>query len=186
MFGQFSEQMQKSSKPASELLAVNIKAIEAATTQHTEFFSNLMSDSVKLMQTIAQQTEMKGIIAAQSVYAESLRERLASSSKNTYNTLNVVSKQYTDALKSSLETQAPATAATEKATVKKAAVKKASVKKAAPKKVAVTKVAVAKAQIKKAAITAKPVASLSADEVKAPAKTTSADVKTATTPTTKA
>lgn len=232
MFGQFSEQMQKSSQPASELLAANVKAVEAITAQQTQFISGLMNDSVKLIQTITQQTEVKGIVAAQSVYAESVRERLTSSSKSTYGTISSVSQQYTDALKASLATpatdkkastvsKAPAqTAPVAKAAVTKTPVKKAPVKstsakgttvkgttvkgtatkKAAIKKAPLTKetvtktnvtdTPVAKAAVKKpiskSAAKTQPVASLSAAEVKAPAKTKSTAVKTPKAPDTKA
>lgn len=237
MFGQFSEQMQKSSQPASELLAANVKAVEAITAQQTQFISGLMNDSVKLIQTITQQTEVKGIVAAQSVYAESVRERLTSSSKSTYGTISSVSQQYTDALKASLATPATdkkastvskapaqtapvAKAAVTKTPVKKAPVKKAPVKstsakgttvkgttvkgtatkKAAIKKAPLTKetvtktnvtdTPVAKAAVKKpiskSAAKTQPVASLSAAEVKAPAKTKSTAVKTPKAPDTKA
>lgn len=227
MFGQFSEQMQKSSQPASELLAANVKAVEAITAQQTQFISGLMNDSVKLIQTITQQTEVKGIVAAQSVYAESVRERLTSSSKSTYGTISSVSQQYTDALKASLATPATdkkastvskapaqtapvAKAAVTKTPVKKAPVKSTSVKgttvkgtatkKAAIKKAPLTKetvtktnvtdTPVAKAAVKKpiskSAAKTQPVASLSAAEVKAPAKTKSTAVKTPKAPDTKA
>jgi phasin family protein len=123
MFGQFSKQMENSSQPASELVAANVNAMEAVTKQQTLFFSGLVDDSVKLMQTIAQQTEMKDILAAQAVYAESLRERLTSTSANTYNTISSVSQKYTDAFKSGYETASE---------VAKETVKTAPVAKAAP------------------------------------------------------
>jgi phasin family protein len=230
MFGQFSEQMKNPSQPASELLAANIKAIEAVTKQQTQFFSGLVDDSVKLMQSIAKQTEIKDVLAAQAVYAESVTERLTISSAVTYETISSVSQQYTDALKSGYEavsktaqeTVKPAT--TKKGTVKAAPVVKAeSVVKApvsvktAPtenvsaksgtvltetpttaktvkkpinviaktatktKKVVLTK-PVSKTLIKDQSTpkaTAKPVAMLSAEEIKAPAKTKTTEVITA-------
>jgi len=108
MFAHFSEQMKNSSRPASELLAANVKAMEAVAKQQSQFFTGLIDDSVKLMQTIAQQTEMKDVLAAQAVYAESLTERLSSSSAVAYNTISVVSQQYIDALKSGFEPAAEA------------------------------------------------------------------------------
>jgi phasin family protein len=219
MFGQFSKQMKNSSQPASEFFAANVKAMEAVTKQQTLFFSGLVDDSVKLIQTIAQQTEMKDILAAQAVYAESLRERLTSTSTNTYNTISAVSQKYTDAVKSSYETAGEVAKETVKtAPVGKAAtvVKAAPVLKAAPAakaapvikptpvidatsavkaelaktttKTKQTPRVVAKKPVAKSA--AKPVVTLSADEVKAPAKTKADDIKTVSdiksTPVTKA
>jgi phasin family protein len=143
--------------------------MEAVTKQQTLFFSGLLDDSVKLMQTIAQQTEMKDILAAQAVYAESLRERLTSTSANTYNTISSVSQKYTDAFKSGYETASEVA----KETVKTAPVTKpAPGAKSTPKEVAkeVTKKPVAKSK-------AKPVTTLSADEVKTSATTKADDVK---------
>lgn len=185
MFGQFSEQMKKSSQPVNELLAANIKAIETVTKQQTQFFSGLVEDSVKLMQTVAQQTEVQGMIAAQSVYAESVRERLTSNSKITYNTVSAVSKKYTDALQSGISTATEAVK--EKVTVTTAPVKKATPAKKAPTKTLVTSAKTAKTAVKKntdarkapaaSKTAAKPVATLSAEEVKAPAKMKTTDLK---------
>jgi phasin family protein len=235
MFGQFSEQLKKSSQPASELLAANVKALEAVTAQQSQFLSGLLEDSVKLMQNVAQQTEVKSILAAQSVYAESVRERFTSTSKNTYSTLNTVSKQYADTLKSGLETASEAAQETVqtavakvvpvtkpkaesvkaapvkkevkkavKKTVKKATVSETASKASVAKKekpVTAKKVSKAKSaspvETKKPVATttavkpatksvAKPVATLSADEVRAPTKTKSTDVTSASTPATKA
>jgi phasin family protein len=228
MFGQFSEQMKKSSQPVNELLAANVKAIETVTKQQTQFFSGLVEDSVKLMQTVAQQTEVQGVLAAQSVYAESVRERLTSNSKVTYNTVSSVSKQYTDALESGIAAVTEAakenvsTAVVQGQPVKAASAKASSVKaplvKAAPAKKTASKTAstktskaVAKPAVEAAKTTtvkqtakaatktnpasktiaqepvtkatpapktaAKPVATLSAEEVKAPAKIKTTDVK---------
>jgi phasin family protein len=111
MFGQFTEQMKKSSQPASDLFAANVKALEAVSQQQTQFLSGVLDDSVKLLQTMSQQTEVKGLLAAQSVYAESLRERLTSTSKTTYGTMNNVSQQFADALKTGLESAGEASKA---------------------------------------------------------------------------
>lgn len=234
MFGQFSEQMKKSTQPVNELLAANVKAIETVTKQQTQFFSGLVEDSVRLMQTVAQQTEVQGVLAAQSVYAESVRERLTSNSKVTYNTVSSVSKQYTDALqfgiaaatesvkekvntevaqllsakapaakapavKETLETKAvPAKQTASKATTtsttkSKAAAKpvaeagKTTAEKQTAKASTMTKSAskaVAPEPVTKASSapkpTEKPVATLSAEEVKAPVKIKTTDDKAST------
>jgi phasin family protein len=185
MFSQFSEQMKNSSQPASKLLAANVKAMEAMTKQQTQFFSGWVDDSVKLMQTIAQQTEMKDVLAAQAVYAESLRERITSTSEVTYKTINSVSQQFTDALKSGFETASEAT----KETIKTAPTKKTSVKPlsaSTDKSIAAKPAskAMAKKPNEKFAIkeqrepksVAKPVAVIGTEEVKAPTETKKTDI----------
>lgn len=220
MFGQFSEHMKKSSQPMSELFAANMKAMETVTQQQTHFLSGLLNDSVKLVQTMSEQTEANGMIAVQSVFAESVRERLTSASKGTYNALSSVSKQYSDAFSTGFEAASetakegiktavstPASvakaASAKPASTKKAAVKKAPVKKTVAKatknvasvttntdKAATAKKAVAKKPANKASVKAKPVtkaatkpvATLSAEQVKAPIDAKSADAKSTAKP----
>lgn len=198
MFGHFSEQMKNSSKPASELLTANVKAVEAMTKQQTQFFSGLVDDSVKLMQTIAQQTELNDVLAAQAVYAESLMERLTSTSVIAYEAISSVSQQYSDALNSGFATAGQAAKETVKtATAKTAPLKAASAKKANVKTAALSTATTTKAKPTSKVITKKPdkkmaiqkqpapkpaekpVVMLSAEEVKAPAETKTTDVTAA-------
>lgn len=161
MFGNFSQQLKNSTKPASTLLEMNAKTLELVSKQQTVFFSGLMSDSVKLFDSLVEQTELKGVIAAQSVYAESIRERLTSVSKTTYGGLSVIGKDVAVVMKDSLETAtedaktavtkamsaaievAPVTPAAKPA-VKKPAAKKAVAKKPVAKKAPSSKPAVSK------------------------------------------
>lgn len=189
MFGQLTEQMKKSSKPASDLFAANVKAVEAVSQQQTQFLSGVLEDSVKLLQTMSQQTETKGLIAAQSVYAESVRDRFMSTSKIVYGTMNSVSQQYADALKTSLESadvsSAPAVAK------KEAPVKKSPSAKAAPAKAKTVNTATvqedAPATASKAVTTTKAASASKASPKKSPAKPVAkkAAPKTVETPTLK-
>ncbi len=195
MFGKFSEQVKKSSKPVSSLVAVNTKALEELSQQQTEFFTGFLADSVKYVESLSVQTEVKGFVAAQSTYAEAVKERLAHTSKQTYGTMNDIREEYTKVLKTSIEelpaaeevtkelmkaVPAVATPAAPKAEAKPAPAKKPAAKKApakaAPK--AATKAApkpAAKAEAPKAE--AKPVAK--AEAPKAAVKTESSPAATA-------
>ncbi|MGQ8366012.1 TIGR01841 family phasin [Glaciecola sp. 1036] len=167
MFGNFSEQFKKSTKPASSLLEMNAKAMTDIAGQQTLFFKGLMDDSKKLVETVTTQSELKGVIAAHSVYAESIRERMSSASKSTYGTLNEVREQMTELVKGSIEeASSDAKQAVEKAVEKVAtATKKAET---------VTKEAA------KAAPVAKPAAPKKAAPKKAPAKSTTKKATTST------
>lgn len=203
MFSKFQEQFKKSSAPANSLFAANAKLMEKMSEQQTELFSGVISDSVKLMDSCADQSELKGLLAAQSMFAQAFRDRITSASKTTYSTLNDMSHEYTAFMKQSFETASEVTkevaeqaaqqtktataiekpvkkATAKKAPAKKAAAKKAPVKKAAAKPKAVTTKAPVKAEPKieakaptkeaapaPAKTATKPVATLSADEVKA-------------------
>lgn len=163
MFGNFSQQLKKSTKPASTLLEMNAKTLELISKQQTVFFSGVMTDSVKLMDSLLGQTEMKGIMAAQSKYAESLRDRITNASKTTYGALSEIGNDAAIVIKDSFETategaktaltnavaiapavqtSATATPATNKPAIKKAATKKVVAKKAAAKTPVAKKVSV--------------------------------------------
>lgn len=147
MLNQLSEQVKKSAQPASDLFAVNVKALQEVAQQQTSLLSGMLSDSIRLIESVGQQTEINGIVAAQSVYAESLRERLTSTSKTALSTFTHARQELSDVMKSSLETsETSATPAKKAAPAKKATVKKAPVKKAAPKKTAPKKAAPKKAE----------------------------------------
>lgn len=103
MFSQLSEQVKKSSQPVSDLFAANLKALQAVSSQQASFVSGVFNDSMKMMQTVSQQTEVNGLLAAQSVYVEALRERLTITTKSTLSTLNVVGQQFADTMKTSFE-----------------------------------------------------------------------------------
>ena len=121
MFGKFSEQVKKSSKPVNSLVALNAKKLEELSQMQTEFFTGFMADSVKYVESITVQTEVKGVIAAQTSYAEAVKERFANASKHTYGAINEMREEYTDLVKTSLNNataevpkafQAPVTPAT--------------------------------------------------------------------------
>jgi phasin family protein len=148
MFGKFSEQVKKSSKPVSSLVTVNTKALEELSQQQTEFFTGFLADSVKYVESLSVQTEVKGFVAAQSTFAEAVKERLAHTSKQTYGTMNDIREEYTKVLKTSIDelpaaeevtkelmkaVPAVATPVASKAETNPAPVKKPVAKKAAPK-----------------------------------------------------
>lgn len=162
MFGKFSEQVKKSSKPVNSLVALNAKRMEALSQMQTEFFTGFMSDSVKYVESISAQTEVKGVIAAQTSYAEALKDRFAHTSKDTYAAMNSIREEYTDLLKSSLDESTANVPAAFKAAATAEPKPETSVKKpeaqpktAAPQKAAVKKVT--KKPVAKPAAKAKPV-----------------------------
>lgn len=167
MLDQFSEQVKKSTQPASDLFAANLKALQAVSQQHTALVSGVLTDSMKLLQSLSAQTEMKGVLAAQGMYAESVRERITATSKINYGTINVVGQQFADAMKTTFDTSVPAKA-------EKAATGKTVVAKVALRKPAVTKV-----KAKKSA--PKPAAQSKSDEVIAPV-VLAEEAKTSVTP----
>ncbi len=106
MFGKFSEQLKKSAQPVNSLVALNAKAFEDLSQHQTELFTGLLSESVKYMESVTHQTEVKGVMAANSAFAEAMRERFASVSKDTYSTLSTMGEQVTEVFKQSIDTPA--------------------------------------------------------------------------------
>ncbi|WP_414829481.1 phasin family protein [Alteromonas sp. H39] len=103
MFGKFSEQLKKTSKPVNNLFAMNAKVLEDLSQHQTELFTGLLSDSVRYMESVSVQPDLKGVLAANSEYAESVRDRITSASKENYGTLNTAREQVTDFVKSAFE-----------------------------------------------------------------------------------
>lgn len=150
MFGKFAEQVKQSSKPISELVTVNTKALEAISKQQTAFLTGVLSDSVSFMQDATKQTKLNGLLAAQSVYSESVRDRFTTVSSDTLSTLTTARDDLSKVMKDSFaksaapETRAPATpkqTAAKPAPAKKpvAKAKPVAAKPVAPKKAAATK-----------------------------------------------
>ena len=153
MFGKFSEQMTKSAQPVANIMEMNARMLELMSKQQTLLFTGLMDDSVKLVENLTTQSELKGMLAAQSVFAESIRERVTGASKTTYTELTSISAEMTKGGLTTVDKPQAATASTPKATAVSAP-KKASTKDIA--KTATVKKAVAKkAPAKKPAVTAK-------------------------------
>ena len=152
MFGKFSEQVKKSSQPVNSLVALNAKRLEALSQMQTEFFTGFMADSLKYVESMSVQTEVKGVIAAQTSYAEALKDRFAHASKDTYGAMNNIREEYTDLLKTSLnESVANVSAATHAAATAAAPIKPVTpADKSAPKKAEVKPVAKPAAKAKPA------------------------------------
>ena len=174
MFGKFAEQVKQSSKPVSELVTVNAKALESISKQQTAFFTGVLSDSVSFLQNASKQTKLNGYLAAQSAYSESVRDRFTTVSSSTLSTLTAVREDLSKVVKDSLsksaskETKTPTATAvtvTKKATPTKATAAKsaASKPKVAAKKPAAPKAA-AKKPVKPIVTVEKPATS---EEVKA-------------------
>ena len=88
MFGKFAEQLKQSSQPVSAMVAVNAKALEAVSKQQAAFVSGMLSDSVTYLNSAAKQGDIKGVIAAQAAYSESVRDRFTTASSGTLSALS--------------------------------------------------------------------------------------------------
>jgi len=210
MFGQFTEQMKKSAQPANGLFAANAKMLEQMSVQQTQFFSGVISDSVKLMDTVSTQADMKEVLAAQSIFMQSFRDRMTGVIKSSLESASSISQQTAKSVVDSTASAQQAVKTTVKDSKPVSAGNKPVSKKSAAKPAEKSKKAIASARapkpttavtVEKKAVTtpaktvnktiakpaakalAKPVAELSADEVKATAKSTIVKAETASTET---
>ncbi|MDM7862285.1 phasin family protein [Alteromonas sp. ASW11-36] len=103
MFGNFSEQFQQSAKPARSIVALNAKTIEALAKQQAAFVSGVLSDSVKLVNFAAKQQGLRGFIAAQSQYSESVRDRVTTATSGTLATLSAARDDISAIMSASLQ-----------------------------------------------------------------------------------
>ncbi|MFT6898941.1 MAG: phasin family protein [Paraglaciecola sp.] len=87
MFDKFSEEITTSAQPIPNLMEMNARTLELISKQQTLLSTGLMDDSVKLVENLTDQTELKVMLVAQSVFAESMRERITVASKTTYTQL---------------------------------------------------------------------------------------------------
>lgn len=93
MLDKFSEQMQQSFKPASELLAVNAKAMEKLAQKQTAFMTSVMSDSVAYTRNLTSQKDLNGFLKVQKTYADDLQEKLTSCARDSYAVMNEAQEQ---------------------------------------------------------------------------------------------
>ena len=94
MYEKFSTQLQSSLKPATELFAINAKAMEQLAQQQTGLFTSLLNDNVALAKTISTQSNLMGAIEVQKAYAENVQGKLVSAAKEA---AGVISKSQEEA-----------------------------------------------------------------------------------------
>ena len=132
MFDKFSEQMTKSAQPVANMMEMNARMLELMSKQQTLLFTGFMDDSVKLVENLTTESELKGMLAAQSVFAESLRERVTGASKTTYTELTSISSKMMKGGLTTVDKPQTATAAASAPKATTASAPKKAVAKKAP------------------------------------------------------
>ncbi|GGW78536.1 TIGR01841 family phasin [Alteromonas halophila] len=120
MFGTFSEQLKKSAAPLNSLMALNAKTLETLSGYQTSLFTGLLDDSTTYLKTLSDASDINHMLAAQSECAESMRDRLATTTKDTYHTLNQLRDETTEVVRTSLNQAATSAQKQVKETVKSA------------------------------------------------------------------
>ena len=87
MYTQFTEQFEESLKPASELMQINVKAVETLAQQQTSLFTSFMNDGLAFTQKLMGQNDVAGILNTQKEFGEEVQGKLLESSKEAYATI---------------------------------------------------------------------------------------------------
>lgn len=120
MFGKFAEQLQQSSQPLSAMVAVNTKAFEAVSKQQAAFVSGMLSDSATYFSHAAKQPCIKGVIAAQTTFSESVRDRFTTATSGTLSVLSEARDDLSKLLSQSITTKPSEVSKTEQVSPSKA------------------------------------------------------------------
>ena len=88
MYAQLNEQFEESLKPVSEMMKINVKALETLTQQQTTFFTTAMNDSLVFTQGLMAQKDVAGVLNAQKEFGEEMQTRMVDSAKEAYATLS--------------------------------------------------------------------------------------------------
>lgn len=88
MLGNYSEQLKQSSKPLSAIVNLHTKAMSSLGQHQAAFISGMFGDSARYMSAAGRQKDLKGLMIAQSHYAEALRDRVTTASSHTLATLS--------------------------------------------------------------------------------------------------
>lgn len=103
MFSFFSDQLKSTTNPMQSLFASNAKTFESLAQQNTELWTGMLSDGVKYMEKVSVQPQIETILAANSEYAASVRERWVSSSRMAFQTLTSLRTENTETVTQSAE-----------------------------------------------------------------------------------
>ena len=141
MYGKFFEQADSFFKPINELMALNVKALDAMREKQTDPVNEVMADSIEYAKDLAKpDIDVDAFVAKQQTYWEGLRTKISSNAQDNYDLISDVQGKMGDLLQDAWGATASAwdvavteTAVTETETKAKPAKKKAPVKKAAPK-----------------------------------------------------
>ena len=83
----FTQQMQDSFKPMTELLEINVKTIEALAQKQAEFFTTAVSQSQAFTKSMTGQKDLQTVFQAQKEYSEEFQSKLVEASKDAFSVI---------------------------------------------------------------------------------------------------
>lgn len=101
MYTQFTDQVEESVKPITELLKISVSATEKLARQQTEFFTAALNNNLAFTQSLLGQKEVTGILNVQKEFGEDLQEKMVAATKEAYATVTEAQTRATEIMKGS-------------------------------------------------------------------------------------
>ncbi len=112
MFEKFVEQTQNAFKPMSEIMALNVKAMEQLVDKQSTLVTGVMNDGVTYAKDVVAQKDVAGIYQAQKNYVEGVQEKMVSATKDVYSVMTEAQEKVGDLMKGAMAEVKPVTTAT--------------------------------------------------------------------------
>jgi phasin family protein len=103
MFDKFNEQMQKSFKPMTDLIAVNTEVLEKLSEKQATLFSTLVNEGVAFTKEVSGQQDVNKVVESQKVYVEGLQEKLTSAAKESYDVITEAQEKAGEVFKTAMQ-----------------------------------------------------------------------------------
>ncbi|TQV66138.1 phasin family protein [Exilibacterium tricleocarpae] len=99
MFEKFVEQTQSAFKPMSEIMALNVKAMEQLVDKQSTLLTGVMNDGVTYAKDVVAQKDIAGVYQAQKNYMEGVQEKMVSVTKDVYSVMTEAQEKMGDVMK---------------------------------------------------------------------------------------
>lgn len=101
MYNQFTDQLEESVKPLTELLKISVTATEKLAKQQSEFFTAALNNNLAFTQSLLGQKEITGMLNVQKEFGEELQEKVVAATKEAYATVTEAQTKATEIMKGS-------------------------------------------------------------------------------------
>ena len=101
MYTQFTETVEESVKPITDILKIRVSATEKLAKQQTEFFTAALNNNLAFTQSLLGQKEITGMLNVQKEFSEELQEKMVAATKEAYATVTEAQTKASEIMKGS-------------------------------------------------------------------------------------
>ncbi len=101
MYTQFTETVEESVKPITDILKISVSATEKLAKQQTEFFTSALNNNLAFTQSLLGQKEITGMLNVQKEFSEELQEKMVAATKEAYATVTEAQTKASEIMKGS-------------------------------------------------------------------------------------